>query len=125
MMYRCLECNYEEARGCLPTATCGLYAIGLMGPAGAILALAADYVRSLVRSSSDATTGPGEDSGLGWWALLVFPVAILLWFVVLFIVVLILNAILELIEWLVFFRRRCPLCGRKRWSWGFTRGFGL
>jgi hypothetical protein len=32
---------------------------------------------------------------------------------------------LELVEYLAFARRRCPTCGARRWSWGFTRGFGL
>jgi hypothetical protein len=32
---------------------------------------------------------------------------------------------LELVEYLAFARRKCPQCGGRRWSRGFTRGFGL
>lgn len=28
-------------------------------------------------------------------------------------------------EWLLVHLRACPDCGRRSWSWPFTRGFGL
>jgi hypothetical protein len=36
-----------------------------------------------------------------------------------------LNLLLEAVEYLAFVRRSCPNCGARRWSWGFTSGFGL
>jgi hypothetical protein len=39
--------------------------------------------------------------------------------------VVVVNFTLELVEYLAFAWRRCPSCGARRWSWGFTRGFGL
>ena len=53
-----------------------------------------------------------------WLAIPVLPVAA-------FFGAAILHLILEAIEWLAFCRRRCPSCGSRRWSWGFTSGFGL
>lgn len=125
MLYRCRCCAYEEARGCLPTVSCGIYLLGLMGLTGGMLVPALRYFRSLARASSDAAPALEPASGIGWWALLVIPLAMALGFVVLFVGAMILNAIFELIEWLVFSCRRCPKCGRRRWSWGFTNGFGL
>jgi hypothetical protein len=33
--------------------------------------------------------------------------------------------VLERVEWLAFRWKACPKCGMKRWSRGFTSGFGL
>ena len=30
----------------------------------------------------------------------------------------------QLIEFLLIHVFRCPACGARRWSWGFTKGFG-
>ncbi len=29
------------------------------------------------------------------------------------------------LEWLIAMARRCPECGKKKWSYPFTEGFGL
>jgi hypothetical protein len=60
-------------------------------------------------------------NGLGWWWLLAGP---LLWLVALPLGLL-LHPVLAAFEWLAFCWRRCPQCGERAWSWGFTRGFGL
>ena len=125
MLYRCRKCDYEEARGCLPTVTCGVYLFGLMGLSGVMLAPAIRSVRSVARSVSESAGAVEAESGLGWWALLAIPLAMVLGFVVLFVGAIVLNAVFELTEWLAYSCRRCPKCGSRRWSWGFTRGFGL
>src|SRR5690349_3861711 len=112
MLYQCRNCNHEEARGCLPPATCGIYTLGLMGLTGAMLIPALRYARSLARSTSESVNIPAQESGLGWWVLLVIPIALVLGFVVLFIGAITLNAVFELIEWLAYCCRRCPKCGK-------------
>jgi hypothetical protein len=57
--------------------------------------------------------------------LVIIPFAMIIGFVVLFIAAMLLNVLMEFIEWLAFSLRRCPKCRCRRWSWGFTRGFGL
>lgn len=95
-----------------------------MGLSAAILVLLVRYFRSAIQTAPEAS-GVGDSGGMGWWALLFIPLVMILGFVFLFIAAMILNTILELIEWLAFCLRRCPDCGCRRWSWGFTRGFGL
>ena len=114
MIYRCKNCQYEEARGCLPTAMCGLYFLALMGVCA--------FALVPVLHSQDA--GRAVD-GMGWWKLLIIPIVAIAGFVVLVIAAIILDLFLGLIEYLAFAARKCPTCGKRRWSWGFTRGFGL
>ena len=116
MLYKCRNCEFEEGRGFLPSVTCGLYMLFLMGTATAIGAFLLRQLRG------DA---PNPAAELGWWNLLAFPLALVLGLVLAFIGGLVLNYILEFFEWFVFCRRKCPKCGSRRWSWGFTRGFGL
>jgi hypothetical protein len=107
MIYRCLWCNYKEARGCLPTVSCGLYLLALFGiGSGGLLGLVLPLF---------------FPEGLGWWWLIGAPVLLALAVPV----AIILNWLLELAEWLAFCWRRCPLCGKRKWSWGFFEGFGL
>jgi len=124
MLYRCRNCQYEEARGFLPTVTCGMLLLAQMGVCAAIVIPSIRFVRSLIETES-AGIESKTSSGLGWWALLVVPLVMIIGFITLFIAAMILNALMELIEWLAYCRRRCPTCGCRRWSWGFTRGFGL
>ena len=106
MFYRCKKCGREEGRGILPGATCGMLFIMPMAIAGGVLLGIARPILA------------GRD---GWWWLLAIPLILVLSIVA----ACLLNLLLEGLEWLVFCRRRCPSCGARRWSWGFTRGFGL
>lgn len=115
MIYKCRACEHEEARGCLPTVTCGIYLFFLMGIAGGLGAAAIDSWRGHLRPETE----------LGWWNLLVVPLSLVLCLVGAFIGAVVLNYILEAIEYLVVVLRKCPKCGARRWTWGFTRGFGL
>ena len=116
MYYKCRRCEHEEARGCLPTVTCGIYLFFLMGLAVAIGSFTVRMIRGdAARQSLD----------LGWWNLLVVPVAMLVGFVLAFIGAILLNYVFEFIEYLAFCLRKCPKCGSRKWSWGYTRGFGL
>ncbi len=60
-------------------------------------------------------------NGLGWWWLLVIPAIPVLGVMGGFV----LDVFLAAIEYLAFCWRRCPQCQCRRWSFGFTRGFGL
>jgi hypothetical protein len=107
MIYRCKSCGHEEARGCLPSATCGIYMLALVG---LWLGIIAAEVPRLIASRPR------------WWAwLLIVPGSLL----IAIIGGVLLDFALQLVEWAAFVLRRCPQCRRRRWSWGFTRGFGL
>lgn len=118
MNYRCRACQHEEARGCLPTATCGLYALVLLALSVGCIAGFALILRSLI----DVPPAKTEPVSTPWWVG-VFAVVVGLVLVVVGMVVI--NFMLELAEWLVYSRRRCPMCGARRWSRGFSKGFGL
>jgi hypothetical protein len=55
---------------------------------------------------------------LQWWAVLL-PVPVF------FLTLLAVYFIPHTVEWLTAFLRRCPRCGSRRWSYPYTRGFGL
>lgn len=90
----------------MPGTTCGMLvmfqiaiAIGLMLP----------FARKLLEGQSP------------WWWMLAVPLLLLFSILGAYL----LNLVLETIEWLLFCRCRCENCGGRRWSWGFTEGFGL
>lgn len=116
MYYKCKRCGHEVARGCLPTVSCGLYLFFLMGCA----LLIANTIARLLRGDSQL-----RSFDVGWWRVIVAPLSVIVGFIVAFIGAIALNAILELCEYLAFVFRKCPECGGRRWSWGYTRGFGL
>ena len=116
MYYKCRCCNHEETRGCLPTATCGLYFLFLMGLTVAI----GIFIVRLLRSDAS-----GQPHDLGWWDLVLFPVAMFAGLILVLIGAMFLNFTFELIEYLAFSLRRCPRCRSRKWSWGYSRGFGL
>lgn len=118
MIYCCRACQHEEARGCLPTATCGLYLMGLLSLAGVGVVLAARLVRGLL----GPRPAPAEPVAAPWW---VDAVAVAVGVGLTLVGAVVLRFLLELVEWLAFAWRRCPACGARRWSWGFTRGFGV
>jgi hypothetical protein len=115
MIYRCKACNFEESRGCLPSASCGLYLFGLMylWIGGAMVAL--NVARRHLPPVRNETSVPW------WWWILFVPVG----FAFAIFGVWLLNSLFQLLEWLVFAFRRCPRCTARRWSWGFFRGWGL
>jgi hypothetical protein len=116
MIYKCLRCEYEEARGCLPTVTCGIFLMLQMLVASYGLVL-------LIRLRPPPEPQPAPD--LGWWGLLVYPLLIAITVFLMLVSTAILIFLLEFIEYLIFALRKCPKCGARRWSWGYTRGFGL
>lgn len=124
MLYRCRNCKYEEARGFLPTVTCGMLLFAQMALIGGALVACLRYLKSSPQSISNAPE-TNSDAGLGWWAIIVVPLFMAVGLMLLFFGAMILNLLLELIEWLAYCCRRCPKCSRRKWSWGFTNGFGL
>ncbi|WP_081610882.1 MULTISPECIES: hypothetical protein [Rhodopirellula] len=95
--------------------------IFLMGCTAGIISFAA---RTL-RTPTAANTATETSFSFGWWNLLLVPLSVVAGLIVFFLCALLLNYLLELIEYLMFVARKCPKCGARRWSWGFTRGFGL
>jgi hypothetical protein len=64
----------------------------------------------------------GRDPGIPpWWWIIGVPVGA----VVGLGAVIAVRYALEAVEYLVFLPRKCPHCGKRRWSWGYTQGFGL
>ena len=106
MIYKCRNCDHEEGFGVLPGVSCGLMIAGQMG-------LAVGFLITIIpRLFPD---------GLGWWWLLAAPLVIVLSLPG----ALLLNLILELLERVAITFFKCPRCGSRAWSWGFTSGFGL
>ncbi len=124
MIYRCRRCNCEESRGFLPTATCGMLFLAQLGISAAALLAILRYFRSLITTSPEVSA-PDSSLGLGWWAIAAIPLAMIIGLGLLLVATLLLNVFMQLIEWLAFSLRRCRQCGCRRWSWGYTRGFGL
>lgn len=105
MIYKCRACQHTEARGFLPGVSCGLMIMVLTGVAGGLLLFLLRFYTT----------------SLGWWWLLAAPLLVVASFVGSWL----LHELLAGIEWLLFCFRRCPNCRFRRWSWGFTQGFGL
>lgn len=124
MYYRCRACGREAEWGFLPSASCGMYGCGLLtlsvgclwGVLKCVLYLAGD-------PRAPGQAAPVKPVPVPWWAGVISCGVVL---VVVFVGMLVINFVIELIEWLAFARRRpCPKCGARRWSWGYTQGFGL
>lgn len=105
MNYRCRRCGHEESRGCIPSASCGLL---LVLPFAGALALQLGLIPTVF------------PDGLRWWWLLAIPLLV----VISVICAVLFNAVIGLVEWLIYCRRQCPQCRSCSWSRGFTRGFG-
>jgi hypothetical protein len=118
MLYRCLTCGREEARGCLPTATCGLYLMALLALAGGLLWAALALTKWAIGSVQRPDPAPDPP----WW---LWPVALATWLGLLAGTTAGVNWLVQAAERLVVRRRPCQGCGGRRWSRGFTRGFGL
>ena len=105
MMYRCRHCKHTEGRGFLPGVSCGLMSMTFAGVAGGLLLpLVWHFFPKL-----------------GWWWILAAPLLVVGSFVGSYII----HELLAGIEWTAFCLRKCPQCGNRKWSWGFTQGFGL
>ncbi len=124
MIYRCRACQCEDARGCLPSASCGLYLMLLWCLSVGCVLGAVHTLRAVAREQAALVEIAGPVDAPWWFgvvavvsgALALVTVAVGMWVV---------KFALESAEWLVFARRRCPACGARRWLWGFTQGYGL
>ena len=110
MWYRCKECDYEEARGCIPGVSCGIYLISLSVFPAFVIGVVLGWLRGCV-----------EIDGFGWWWVLIVPLMIIVSFVLISPV----AYFFEFLEYLVLALRKCRRCGARRWSRGYTKGFGL
>jgi uncharacterized protein (DUF983 family) len=103
---KCNNCGHKASVGFMPTTTCGMLLILPMGAAvaGAIIAT--------------ETAWPSW----GWLSLLV-PAPV---FAAIFLVAACAVHYLPwTLEYLLVCWRKCPKCGKCRWSYPFTEGFGL
>jgi hypothetical protein len=98
--------------------SCGLYLTFLLALSAGCIAGAARGLRAWV---GERPTG-AEPVEVPWW---VGVVAVVVGLVLTVVCVVIVKFALELVEYLAFAWRQCPNCGARRWSWGFTRGFGM
>lgn len=115
MIYRCLSCRHEAVGGFLPSVTRGLYLLFLIGLSVACMAGA---LNAMVGNRPV----PAEKIETPWWFTVVGVIIVLVLTIVGAVAI---KLLIELAEYLTFVWRRCPTCGARRWSWGFTRGFGL
>jgi hypothetical protein len=117
MIYRCKACGNEEARGYLPVTSCGLMLVGLLG----LSAICVGALSSAIHKWHE-WIGIRSMPTIHWWA---WPIMIAIGVVAAIAGVPLLYFIFSAIEWIVYCMRRCSVCGARRWSFGFTRGFGL
>ena len=118
MIYRCRTCQHEESRGYLPSVTCGFYPLFL-------LFLSAIYhIAAVPRYLRWVGAWPRSDEPVRgtWWGMLIAAVVAI---TLTLVGAVVLNFLLELVEYRAFVGRRCAVCGRRRWSWGYTQGFGV
>ncbi len=124
MLYRCKSCGAEVAYGCLPTASCGCYLILLLALSTACLfacLLGADLGLRAHLGLPLQPQGPPP-----WWFWLIWmPVSFAVGVTLAVLGMGVLKRTFELLEYLAICCRSCPRCGGRRWSWGFTRGYGL
>jgi hypothetical protein len=116
MLYRCRVCEFVEDRGWLPATPCLLYLLFLSCVSVGCLNLAV----LAIRATLDLPQRPAEP--MPWWGWLVGCLVVMILFVI---ATAALKYALELLEWIAVRRKPCPRCGQRRWSWGFTGGFGL
>jgi hypothetical protein len=106
MYYKCKKCEHTEFRGILPGATCGVLLAANMGLSIALAETAIDHI---------------FPSGLGYWWLIAAPLLV----VFSFFGAIAIQYLLSALEWLLFCLCACPKCKSRKWSFGFTQGFGL
>jgi hypothetical protein len=118
MWYRCRVCRLVEERGCLPGVSCCLYLYALIAMSLGLCIVGVRWLRSMAGASGADQVA---EEPIPWWVWLIGPLltcgAVLL-------VAVALNFLLQAVEYLAFVRRSCLNCGARRWSWGYTRGFG-
>ncbi len=110
MWYKCRNCNYEDARGFIPGVSCGIY-----------LAILSVFPVMVIELGLAALKSVLDIDGFGWWWLAVVPSLI----VVSLIGIIPTAYAFQLIEWLAYCWKPCPKCRKRKWSWGYTKGFGL
>ncbi len=98
--------------------TCGMYLMFLMIVSLGCMIAAVHSFRMWLGN----VPAPVDRAGPPWWF---FVISIPVSFALALGGAAILDAVLTRIEYVAFFRRKCPVCGGRRWSRGFTRGFGL
>jgi hypothetical protein len=110
MWYQCRNCKLEEARGCIPSVSCGIYLFSLMVFPAMFMGASLGILKAWLAID-----------GFGWWWLLISPVMLIVGLLSIIPVAYVMAAI----EWSLFALRSCPRCGARRWSRGYTKGFGL
>ena len=122
MWYRCKACGHEEARGLIPAASCGLYFFVIAGIGLGVILLAIHFLKRAATALHAQTTQPVQVGATPWWLWVILVPASIVFLVLLTVAM---NWFLELLEYLAYAGRKCPKCGKRKWSWGFTKGFGL
>lgn len=106
MIYRCRSCQEKVYFGCLPSVSCGLLLMVYASIGGAISWTVGELLwRVLPHWVTFAAIPALAVLGI----LMIWPLA---W-------------ASGAVEWLLIHLTRCRRCGGRRWSWGFTEGFGL
>jgi hypothetical protein len=122
VIYRCRTCHYEDARGFLPTASSGLYLVYL----GVVSVCCLIVVMRGLWLHLESPNEPVGEVATPWWVWIVLlPISLAITLAVFVLVAAGIHHVLRLVERLAFIRRRCPACGSRKWSRGFTSGFGL
>ena len=122
MLYQCRQCEHVEARGCLPTATCGLYFFGLMALTYLFWEIGLRIVHALIVGDQAQQPANQPQPDPPWW---MWPVSACVSLLLSFLGAVALDLTFRFIEFVLARQRPCPSCGARKWSKGFTSGFGL
>ncbi len=120
MLYRCLKCEHEVAAGCLPTASCGLYFFGLAALGPTLLFGLVLLIRWLIPAPPTPPDAPKAETPWWVWMVSVAAAPVLMvggaWAM---------DFLFRTVERILTSSAKCPGCGSRTWSKGYTRGFGL
>jgi hypothetical protein len=117
-----MKCEREVDGGCLPTATCGLYFVGLMTLAMALIVGSVALVRLILVPTPPRDAPEAETA---WWVWVLCVVLVPVLFLLMIGVAWAMDLLFRTIERFTMRWVKCPECSSRAWSKGFTRGFGL
>ena len=106
-LVKCKNCGHKGEVGCMPTATCGLLTVAGLAIGAS---LATGITSNLVKESATFVRI------LSW----------ILGFIVCGVAGIFgIHYIPWTLEWVLAMCHQCPECGKRKWSFPFTEGFGL
>jgi hypothetical protein len=105
-LVKCKYCGYKGSVGFMPTSTCGMLLIP-----GFVVAVFISFHAFRILKNYHVV-----------FSIVAAVVAAVAAFII---CVLAIHYIPWTLEWLIAMAHKCPECGKRKWSYPFTEGFGL